>query len=51
MYIIIYYVLPNLMLFGGIYLITKAIDRLTEDVINNYDRYQQILLNFTGKVK
>ena len=37
MEILVYYVLPNVALFGGIYLIAKGIERATWYFICNYD--------------
>lgn len=34
---LVYYVLPNVAMFGGLYLIAKGIERATWYVICNYD--------------
>lgn len=44
--ILIYYVLPNVMLFGGIYFACKYVENAVQDFINNYDEYQKKLLDF-----
>jgi hypothetical protein len=46
----IYYVLPNIVLFGGIYVVAKYVERATEDFIDNYEQYQQILVDFSRKI-
>ena len=45
----IYYVIPNVVLFGGIYLVAKYVENATKDFINNYDEYQQKLVDFRNK--
>ena len=35
---LLYYVLPNVVLFGGIYVIAKLLERYSWYVITNYDR-------------
>jgi hypothetical protein len=47
----IYYVLPNILLFGGIFFVAKYVERAAEDFINNYEQYQQILVDFSRKIK
>lgn len=44
--ILIYYVLPNVMLFGGIYLACRYVENAVQDFIDNYDEYQKKLLDF-----
>jgi hypothetical protein len=51
MNIFIYYVLPNVVLFGSIYLVMKFVDNATEDFINNYKQYQKNLIEFRQKFK
>jgi hypothetical protein len=46
----IYYVLPNIVLFSGIYVVAKYVERATEDFIDNYEQYQQILVDFSRKI-
>jgi hypothetical protein len=46
----IYYVLPNVVLFGGIYAVAKYVENATEDFINNYEQYQQKLVDFRRKL-
>lgn len=48
---VIYYVLPNVVLFGGIYAVAKYVERATQDFINNYDEYQQKLVDFRRNFK
>jgi hypothetical protein len=48
---VIYYVLPNAVLFGTIYLVAKYVENATEDFINNYDAYQKKLVDFCRKFK
>jgi hypothetical protein len=38
MEILLYYILPNIALFGGIYLLTKGIESSSWYVIINYER-------------
>ena len=45
----IYYVLPNAVLFGTIYFVAKYVENATEDFINNYEAYQQKLVDFRRK--
>jgi hypothetical protein len=45
----IYYVIPNVVLFGGIYLVAKYVEAATEDFINNYESYQKKLVDFRRK--
>jgi hypothetical protein len=51
MEILLYYVLPNLVLFGGIYVICKYVETNFQDIIDNYDEYQKKLLDFKKKLK
>jgi hypothetical protein len=51
MEILLYYVLPNLVLFGGIYVICKYVETSFRDIIDNYDDYQKKLLDFKKKLK
>jgi hypothetical protein len=46
---VIYYVMPNVLLFGGIYFVAKFVENATQDFINNYDEYQQKLVDFKRK--
>jgi hypothetical protein len=48
---VIYYVMPNVLLFGGIYFVAKYVENATEDFINNYDAYQQKLVDFARRFK
>lgn len=47
--ILIYYVIPNVVLFGSLYLIAKFVETVTEDFINNYDERYKQLLDFMSK--
>lgn len=38
MEILVYYVVPNIVLFGGIYLFAKLLEKFNWYVISNYDR-------------
>jgi hypothetical protein len=38
MEILVYYALPNLAMFGGIYVVAKLLERYNWYVITNYDR-------------
>jgi hypothetical protein len=48
---VIYYVIPNVLLFGGIYFVAKFVENATQDFINNYDEYQQKLVDFKRKFR
>ena len=48
---VIYYVMPNVLLFGGIYFVAKFVENATQDFINNYDEYQQKLVDFKRKFR
>ena len=48
---VIYYVMPNVLLFGGIYFVAKYVENATEDFINNYDAYQQKINRFKQRLK
>ncbi len=37
MEILIYYILPNVVMFGGLYLLSKGIEKATWFFIENYD--------------
>jgi hypothetical protein len=50
MEIFIYYVLPNVLLFGGIYLLGKYVENATADYIENYEVYQQKLLDYKRRM-
>lgn len=39
MEILIYYILPNVALFGGLYLLSKGIENAFQFVIENYEDY------------
>lgn len=47
----IYYIVPNVVLFGGIYLVAKYVENATQDFINNYEERQQQLVDFLNKFK
>jgi hypothetical protein len=49
--IFIYYVIPNVILFGGIYAITRYVEHATEYYINNYEECQKVLFNFRQRFK
>jgi hypothetical protein len=51
MEIVIYYVIPNVLLFGSIYLAARYVENSTQDFINNYAAYQQKLVDFMRKIK
>ena len=51
MQIFIEYVLPNVALFGGIYLLAKYIENATQKFIDNYEQNQTILKDFMRKFK
>jgi hypothetical protein len=48
---IINYVLPNVALFGSIYLVAKFVENTAWDYISNYEQYQKQLLEFSKKFK
>lgn len=45
MELFVYYILPNIVLFGGIFILAKVIERSTWYVIENYDSLVDKLLN------
>jgi hypothetical protein len=49
--IFVFYVLPNIALFGGIYVVCRVVENAVQDHIDNYDKYQQKLLDFKKKLK
>ncbi len=48
--IVLWYVLPNIALFGGIYGICKYVENAVQGYIDNYDEYQKKLLDLKAKV-
>ena len=48
---VIYYVIPNVLLFGSIYFVAKYVENATQDFINNYSQYQKQIAEFYGKLK
>jgi hypothetical protein len=51
MEILIYYVLPNVALFGGLYLLSKGIENVVWFVIENHDAIIARDLSLIGKRK
>lgn len=45
MELFVYYILPNIVLFGGIYAVAKAAEHSAWYVIENYDFFMQRLAN------
>ncbi len=50
MEILLYYVLPNVILFGGIYAVCKYVENAVQGYIDNYDEYQKKLLDLKTKL-
>lgn len=48
---VIHYVLPNVALFGGIYLLAKYVENATWHYIENYDEIQKHMPEFLKKIK
>lgn len=48
--LIVYYVIPNVVLFGGIFLIAKAAELSAQHYIDNYDEYQKRLVDIKQKL-
>jgi hypothetical protein len=46
---VIYYVIPNVLLFGGIYVLAKYVENATADYIENYELYQKKLAKYNLK--
>jgi hypothetical protein len=46
---VIYYVIPNVLLFGGIYAFAKYVENATQDYIDNHNEYQKILAKYNLK--
>jgi hypothetical protein len=51
MEILIYYVLPNIALFGGLYLLSKGIENVMWFIIENHDAIVARDLSLIGKRK
>ncbi len=51
MEILIYYVLPNIALFGGIYLFAKGIEKLSWYLICNYETTVNYIMKGTKNAK
>ena len=51
MEILIYYVLPNVALFSGLYLLSKGIENVVWFIIENYDAIAAGDMTFMGKTK
>jgi hypothetical protein len=51
MEILIYYILPNVALFGGLYLLSKGIENVMWFIIENHDAIVARDLSLIGKQK
>lgn len=49
--LVLYYVLPNVALFGGIYAVCKYVEHSVQGYIDNFDEYQKKLLDLKKKLK
>lgn len=43
--IILYYVLPNVIMFGGIYYLCRYVENAVQHYIDNYEEYEKKLLD------
>lgn len=49
--ILVYYVLPNVLLFGGLYAIARYVENATWYFIENYDEIQEQIATLRSKYK
>lgn len=49
--ILVYYVLPNVALFGGLYMIAKYVENATWHYIENYDEIQKRFASLRAQYK
>jgi hypothetical protein len=47
----LYYVLPNVLMFGGLIIVAKYVESVAQDYINNYELYQKKLVDLRNKFK
>lgn len=46
-----YYLIPNLVLFGSIYIVAKYVESASQDWIDNYEQKQKQLNEFVKKFR
>ena len=49
--LVLYYVLPNVVMFGGIYVVCRYVENAVQGYIDNFDEYQKKLLDLKKKLK